>query len=108
MKRTWTMLVPYLRRHRRALVLAAAGTVAFNALALLPPLIFRYLIDHVVEPGKRVLHLARAHVLKWVNATCGSISSTILPPEKTRTKLSVADIAMAQARVRAVTAAAAT
>ena len=45
------MLFPYLRRYRRAIVLAVAGTAAFNALALMPPLIFRYLIDRVVEPG---------------------------------------------------------
>ncbi|TFH18130.1 MAG: ABC transporter ATP-binding protein [Lentisphaerales bacterium] len=46
------MLLPYLRRYRRVLLLAIIGTAAFNALSLTPPLIFRHLIDSVVEPGK--------------------------------------------------------
>ena len=45
------MVLPYLRRYRRSLVMAVLSTVVFNGLALMPPLIFRYLIDHVVEPG---------------------------------------------------------
>ncbi len=53
------LVLPYIRRYRRALLLAVGSTLAFNALALTPPLIFRYLIDRIVEPGDwDRLHLA--------------------------------------------------
>ena len=42
-------LWPYLRPYRKRLLLAAVGVLAFNALAMAPPLVFRYLIDEVVQ-----------------------------------------------------------
>ncbi len=52
MRNAWRLLAPYVRRYRRALLVALGATAAFNALALMPPLIFRHLIDRVVEPGQ--------------------------------------------------------
>lgn len=42
-------MLPYIRKYRRRLLIALAGVTAFNLLSVAPPLIFRYLIDHVVE-----------------------------------------------------------
>lgn len=42
-------MLPYVRKFRRRLLLALLGVGVFNLLAVSPPLIFRYLIDHVVQ-----------------------------------------------------------
>lgn len=45
-------LYPYLRPYRRRIAWAVVGTLAFNLLALLPPLVFRRLVDEVVTAGR--------------------------------------------------------
>lgn len=43
-------ILPYLKPYRRSLALALAGTLVFTLLSLLPPLVMRYLMDHVIRP----------------------------------------------------------
>lgn len=45
-------IYPYLRPYRRRVALAVLGTLAFNLLALLPPLVYRRLVDDVVKAGQ--------------------------------------------------------
>lgn len=45
-------MTPYFRKYRRRLLVALLGVIVFNLLAVTPPLIFRYLIDSVVELGQ--------------------------------------------------------
>jgi ABC-type multidrug transport system fused ATPase/permease subunit len=62
-------LLPYLRKHRFRLFLALLGTSFFTVLTIAPPLIIRYLIDHVIQPKAWDL-------LPWVALTIAIVPIT--------------------------------
>ncbi|MBN2712090.1 MAG: ABC transporter ATP-binding protein [Planctomycetes bacterium] len=43
-------LYPYLKPHRKRLLLALAATTVFTLLSLIPPLLIRYLVNNVIKP----------------------------------------------------------